>query len=229
MDRGLYIAASGMLAELQRQNQLANDLANTATPGYKADRTVNRDFGQVLLNNTRTGGPIGSLTSGVEVGQEVTDLRPQPLRDTGEPLDLAIAGDGFFAVQTPQGVRFTRGGSFTARADGTLVDQLGNPVLSPQRQPVRVGADGKVDPAGVGAFAVRTPRKAGDGMFTGTAAGTATAIVRTGALEGSGVDEARTTVQMLASMRAIEASQKAITTIDDTLKAAAGQIGSLPG
>jgi flagellar basal-body rod protein FlgF len=65
-------------------------------------------------------------------------------------------------------------------------------------------------------------------MFTGTAAGVATGTVHTGALEGSGVDEARTTVQMLSSMRAIEASQKAITTIDDTLKAAAGQIGNLP-
>lgn len=227
MDRGLYIAASGMLAELQRQNQLANDLANTATPGYKADRSTMTSFGTVLLKNTQDGSTIGPLDQGVQIGAVVTDFSPQALRDTGEPLDFAVAGTGFFAVQTGQGVRFTRNGSFSARADGTLVDQTGNAVLDQNRRPVKVDKEGKVPAAGIGLFEVTKPRKAGEGLFEGTAAGAGNGQVQSGKLEASGIDEARTTIQMMASMRAFEASQKAITTIDDTLKQAAGQIGSI--
>ena len=227
MDRALYIAASGMLAELQRQNQLANDLANTATPGYKADRSTLTSFGSVLLQNTKDGSTIGALDQGVQVGEVVTDFRPQALRDTGEPLDFAVAGEGFFAVQTDQGVRFTRNGAFAAASNGTLVDQLGNPVLDANRRPVRVGDDGTVRPEALGTFMLRAPRKAGEGLYEGTATGPGTGEVQARKLEASGIDEAATTIQMMASMRAFEASQKAITTIDDTLKAAAGQIGSI--
>ena len=59
MDRGLYIAASGMLAEQIRQDQIANDLANAATPGYKSDRTAQREFGELLLTNRANGAAIG--------------------------------------------------------------------------------------------------------------------------------------------------------------------------
>jgi len=129
MERGLYIAASGMVAEQMRQDQIANDLANASTPGYKADRVTQRAFADLLLTNTVTGQTIGGLTTGVGIDRMVTDLAPQPLRDTGEPLDMAIAGDGFFAVQTAQGTRYTRNGQFTEAANGTLTDQLGNAVL----------------------------------------------------------------------------------------------------
>ena len=133
MERGLYIAASGMVAEQMRQDQIANDLANASTPGYKADRVTQRAFADLLLSNTATGQAVGGLTTGVAADRMVTDVSPQPLRDTGEPLDLAIAGDGWFGVQTAQGTRYTRNGQFTAAADGTLTDQLGNPRARPQR------------------------------------------------------------------------------------------------
>jgi flagellar basal-body rod protein FlgG len=230
MDRGLYIAAAGMLAEMTRQDQISNDLANAATPGYKPDRAAQKSFSEILLSNTKTGQTVGPLGTGPRIERQVTDLAPQPLRDTGEPLDLAIAGDGFFAVQTSRGVRYTRDGAFAAAADGTLTDQLGNKVLGTDRQPVKVAADGTVDAAKVGVFALRgTPRKEGDAYFTGTASGAGTGQVRSGALEASGVDSARTMVDMIASLRAFEAGQKAITTIDQTLQQAAGQVGNLPG
>jgi len=230
MERGLYIAAAGMLTEMTRQDQISNDLANAATPGYKADRAQQKSFGEILLANTKTGQSIGALGVGPRIEKQVTDLQPEPLRDTGEPLDLAISGDGWFGVQTPRGLRFTRGGAFQAAADGTLTDQLGNTVLGADRRPLKVAADGSVDPAKVGVFALRgTPRKEGDAYFSGTAAGAATGQVRSGALEASGVDAARTMVDMIASLRAFEAGQKAITTIDQTLQQAAGQVGGLPG
>jgi flagellar basal-body rod protein FlgF len=229
MERGLYIAASGMLAEMQRQDQIANELANVSTPGYKGDRSSRQSFGDLLLSNTQTGQVVGPLGLGAHIARTVTDLTGAPARQTNEPLDFAISGDGFFAVRTPQGVRFTRNGQFGASAGGTLVDQLGNQVLSQSNQPIRVQADGTVPPGGVGVFAVTNPRKAGDSLFTGTAAGRAAGSVQSGALEGSGVEPARAMVDMIASMRSFEAGQKVITTIDGTLEKATTQVGNIPG
>ncbi len=229
MERGLYIAASGMVAEQMRQDQIANDLANSSTPGYKADRVTQRAFADLLLSNTATGQAIGALTPGVAADRMVTDTSPQPVRDTGEPLDLAIVGDGWFAVQTPQGTRYTRNGQFSAAADGTLTDQLGNRVLGSGGQPVKVDANGHVNAQDVGVFALNDPAKQGDNLFDGTPAGTAAGTVRTGALEGSGVDPARTMVDMIASFRAFEAGQKVIQTIDESLHKTATQVGSPNG
>ena len=231
MERGLYIAASGMVAEQMRQDQIANDLANASTPGYKADRVAQRAFADLLLSNTATGQAIGGLTTGVAADRMVTDTSPHPLRDTGEPLDLAIAGEGWFGVQTAQGTRYTRNGQFTAAGDGTLTDQLGNPVLGRNGQRVKVDGDGHVNASDVGVFALADPAKQGDNLFTGTAGGTntATGAVRSGALEGSGVDPARTMVDMIASFRAFEAGQKVIQTIDESLHKTATQVGSPNG
>src|SRR3954453_21306247 len=99
MERGLYIAASGMLAEQARQDLIAHDLANASTPGYKADRVASKSFGAMLLHDTRSGQTIGALGLGTQIEKQVTDTSPGPLRDTGEPLDFAVEGDGFFAVQ----------------------------------------------------------------------------------------------------------------------------------
>jgi flagellar basal-body rod protein FlgG len=228
MDRGLYIAASAMLAEQQRQTQLANNLANATTPGYKADRSSNETFGDVLLSSGDGTGSIGSLTRGVQMARPAIDLTSKGLNPTDEPLDLAIDGDGFFAVRTGDGVRYTRNGSFTANAARQLVDAAGNPVLSRAGQPVTLRPDGTVDPATVGVTTLRGVAKAGENLFTGTPAGQPTGIVRAGMLEESGVDEARTIIEMTGSMRAYQAAQKAITTIDDTLRQSAGQLGSVP-
>jgi flagellar basal-body rod protein FlgF len=228
MERGLYIAAAGMVAEMVRQDQIANDLANAATPGYKSDRSQQRSFSELLLQNTKTGETVGKLGAGPIITKQVTDLDPEGLRSTGEPLDLAIAGPGYFAVQTANGLRYTRDGSFKAAADGTLTDQLGNTVLGSDRRPVKVVPDGTVDAAKVGNFALTGVKKQGDSYFTGTAAGAGTGQVQSGHLEGSGVDAGRTMVDMMASLRAFEAGQKAIQTIDGTLQQAAGQVGNLP-
>lgn len=227
MDRGLYIAASGMMAEMVRQDQIANDLANASTPGYKPDRTTQREFGDLLLTNTANGRVVGPLGLGVQADRTVTDVSPQPLRETGEPLDLGIEGDGWFGVRTPQGVRYTRNGQFTASPQGTLVTLMGAEVLGPGGQPVRIRPDGTVDPAAVGVFGLTGVVKQGDSLVTGTAAGAATGTVRTGALEGSGTNPARAMVDMIASLRAFQSGQKAIQTIDDTLGRAANDVGRI--
>lgn len=220
MERGLFIAASGMVSEMARQDQIANDLANAATPGYKADRSAQHAFGELLVTDRPTQLVVGSVNMATRVDRQETDLSSQPVRDTGEPLDMAIVGEGFFAIQTPDGVRYTRNGSFTLAANGTLVDQLGNQVLNRNGGPITANPDGSVNADTVGVSLVPDARKAGNGYFTGNETGQAPEPPRTGALEASSVDAARTMVDMLASLRAFEAGQKAITTIDSSLERA---------
>jgi flagellar basal-body rod protein FlgF len=229
MERGLYIAAAGMVAEMVRQDQISNDLANAATPGYKADQTQQRSFRDLLLENTKTGQTVGKLGIGPLITKSITDFTPEALKSTDEPLDLGIAGPGFFGVQTASGVRYTRNGAFKANNAGELTDQMGNKVLGTDKKPVKVNADGTVDVSKVGNFNLTNPAKAGDSYFTGTPSGAGKGEVQSGVLEASGVDAGRTMVDMMASMRAFEAGQKAIQTIDSTLQLASNQVGTLPG
>jgi len=226
MERGLYIAASGMLAEQVRQNQIANDLANASTPGYKADRSSQRSFSEVLLHNTATGEDIGPLGEGVTIARTVTDMTPASLRQTGEPLDFAIEGTGFFQVRTAQGPRFTRNGQFMRSSQGTLTDALGNQVLGQNGRPITVGTDGTAA-ATPGVFNVPGARKVGDSLFQGATAGRATGTVQNGALEASGTDPARAMIDMITSERSYEAGQKAIRTIDETLQKAVQSVPSI--
>jgi flagellar basal-body rod protein FlgG len=227
MNRGLYVAASGMVAEQARQDQLSNDLANTATPGYKPDRVSQKAFGELLVRNVADTSYVGSMAAGVRLEKQTTDTTPAPLRETDEPLDLAIDGEGYFGVQTSAGVKYTRNGSFTSTPDGTVVDQTGQKVLGKDGKPMKVKADGSIDPTTVGVFDLKTVTKTGDQLgFTGRSTGQATGVVRTGFLEGSGVDAARTMVELMSSLRAFEAGQRAITTIDSTLDKA-NQVSSI--
>jgi flagellar basal-body rod protein FlgF len=230
MDRGLYIAASGMLAEQLRQDQIANDLANGSTSGYKAERTTQQSFGELLLTNSVTGATIGSQSTAVQVTGTVTDWTPQPVKETGEPLDFAITGEGFFAVRTGDGVRYTRNGEFASDANGNLVTSAGDAVLGRNNQPVKIGADGKVDPRTLNVVLLNNPEKAGNNLVTGNpgaVAGQIAGSVRSGALEGSGADPTQSMVDMIESMRAYQAGQKVIQTIDETLGKASSSVGSL--
>jgi flagellar basal-body rod protein FlgF len=228
MDRGLYIAASGMIAEQARQDLIANDLANSSTPGYKSDRATQRAFDEVLLQNTQTGDQIGALGQGVAIDRQSTDWTPSPIKQTEEPLDFAIQGEGFFAVQGANGTQYTRNGRFSAAADGALTTATGETVLGRNGQPLRVGADGTVDPGQLQVVQLANPRKAGEGFVTGQpGAQVPPSSVKSGALEGSGSDPARSMVDMIASRRAFEAGQRVIRTIDDTLQKAANDVGQL--
>lgn len=229
MDLGLYIAASGMVAEQTRQAQLSNDLANASTPGYKPDQSPQHSFGELLLSNTTTGQSIGSLNTGVQIGKTVTNMAPAGMQDTGQPLDFGIVGVGFFAVRTPQGVRYTRDGQFTTSSQGLLVNGSGDPVLSQAGTTIQVGADGTVPASELGVFEVPGAVKQGENFYTGNATGRAAGTVREGALEESGVNAARTMVAMIGSLRTFQSGQQAIQAIDQTLQAAATQVGSLSG
>lgn len=227
MDLGLFIAASGMVAEQTRQDQLSNDLANASTPGYKPDESPQRSFGAVLLANTEGGTAIGSVDEGVSLGKTFTDMTPSSIQETGEPLDFAIQGNGFFSVKTAQGVRYTRDGQFTTSATGILTDQSGEEVLSPSGAQIKVPADGKLAPDAVGAFELKGASKQGENLYQGSPAGKATGTVRQGYLEGSGVDAAKVMIEMITSLRSFQSGQQAIQAIGATMQQASTQVGSL--
>jgi flagellar basal-body rod protein FlgF len=227
MDLGLFIAASGMVAEQTREAQLSNDLANASTPGYKPERAPQHSFGDLLLSNTVTGQPLGSVNMGVQLGKSVLDTTPAALQATGQPLDFAIVGSGFFAVRTPQGVRYTRDGQFTTSASGRLVDGAGDPVLGQGGAPIAVQADGTAPVGALGVFEVPGATKQGENLYSGTPSGRAAGTVRAGVLEASGVNPARTMVDMIDSLRTFQSGQQAIRAIDTTLQAASTQVGSL--
>lgn len=227
MDLGLNIAASGMVAEQVRQDQLANDLANASTPGFKPDQSSQQSFGDVLLANTQGGHAIGSIDQGVSIGKTSTDLTPGTLQETGEPLDFAVAGSGFFAVKTAQGVRYTRDGQFTSNAQGVLTDASGDPVLGQGGAEIKVATGGTVPASAVGVFEVPGAVEQGENLYTGTAAGKAGGTVHQGSLESSGVDAAKVMVEMITSLRSFQSGQQAIQTIGQTMQEAASQVGSL--
>jgi flagellar basal-body rod protein FlgF len=229
MDLGLFIAASGMVAEQTRQDQLSNDLANASTPGYKADQSPQHNFGSVLLASTHGAPVAGSVDQGVALGRTSTDLTPSSIHETGEPLDFAIQGTGFFAVRTARGVRYTRDGQFTSSAAGVLTDLNGNPVLSQSGAQIRVAASGTLSAGALGAFELSGPEKQGENLFTGNPTGKASGSVRQGSLEGSGVDAAKVMIEMITSLRSFQSGQQAIQAIGQTLQAASTQVGSMNG
>lgn len=249
--RGLYAAASGMLAGLARQDAVANNLANVNTPGYKREVTVATAFPTVLVR--RLGGDgaglglkgpaLGPLGMGVAIGESTPLFEQGSLRATGIDTDLAIEGDGWFQVETARGARYTRQGNFRTDAQGRLVTAAGDPVQG-TAGPITVGADAfEVSPDGrvwaggqergrlaLVSAAPGALEREGGGLYrlAGGAAQpqpAAGARVRQGYLEGASVDLVATMVEMLAVFRAYEASQKAVTAADDVLGRAVNDIG----
>src|SRR5205085_12460825 len=116
VERGLFIAASGMLAAQIRQDVIANNLANATNPGFKGEVLSQVAFGDMLLSNTQTGAPIGPLNTGTLITSIKPNLTNNRFRWTQNTLDMAIGGTGFFAIQTDQGVQYTRNAAFTTDA-----------------------------------------------------------------------------------------------------------------
>ena len=141
MDSGYYAAMTGLVARTQALDTAAANLANAQTPGYRAEREF---FRSVLLGPDALDSQLGETVNNYGLlGGDRLSMAQGALEQTGNPLDLAIEGQGFFMVQTPNGVRYTRDGSFHRAPNGQLVTRAGEPVLSAAGQPI-------VDSAGRG-------------------------------------------------------------------------------
>lgn len=142
MIRGWYIGSSGMNAQQNRLDTISNNLANVDTAGFKRDVSVSKSFPELLLRRTEADGVIknpfgssdvapiiGKLGLGVETNENFTEFEQGSFRVTDEPTDFALGGQGFFAVQTPNGERYTRNGNFIVGKEGILETKDGYPVL----------------------------------------------------------------------------------------------------
>jgi flagellar basal-body rod protein FlgF len=243
VERGLYIAASGMLAAEIRQDVIANRLANATNPGFKGEVMVQQAFTDLLLSNTQTGQPIGPLSMGTQVTEIRPSLENKGFRWTQNALDMAIGGTGWFSVQTATGTVYTRNGAFTTDSNGFLVTAQGDKVLGTDGKPINlsgggritIGRNGDVAVGGkkVGTIAVvpldpATVQKQGENYVTGTVDRTAkVGNVAQGALESANVNAVTEMVSLIENMRNFEADQKAIRALDDTLDKAVNQIGRI--
>jgi len=246
MIKGIYTAASGMMAETWRTDTIANNLANVSTAGFKRDVTVTKDFHDLVVQRISDGQGqpvIGRMGAGVLVDQNYTVQAAGSVRATDNALDLAIEGRGFFAVQTPAGIRYTRNGAFVENRDGELVTQDGYQVLGRngpvqvQGNSVVVTPEGRVlidgeerDQIRVVAFAnERLMAKEGNSLFTsgGQVERPATGTVRQGFLEMSNVNPVAEMVNLIASYRAYELNAKVVQTHDELLDKAVNEVAKV--
>lgn len=126
MDNTAYLAATNQMSALRRMDVLSNNVANSNTAGFKQDGVI---FDKHIVGDK-------DKTSFVVDKESYTDLSPGPLRPTNMPFDMAIVGPGFFKVNTPGGIRYTRDGAFSINAQGTLVNSNGYSVLSNDNQEI---------------------------------------------------------------------------------------------
>lgn len=225
MDALTISAASGMRARMESLEMLANNLANAATGGYKTDR----EFYSLYVSPEAAGGVASPVSTLPVIERHWTDFSPGNLRSTGNQLDAALSGPGFFAVNGPSGPLYTRNGSFRMAPDGTVLSAGGYPVRAAgggslrvdPALPVTIDPDGTVRQQGQAAGRIEVVTfadpgalaKQGNTYFTSTAAGTPAGggvEVLQGRLEESNVGAPEAAVRLVALMRQFEMLQKAV-------------------
>jgi flagellar basal-body rod protein FlgF len=234
MDRLIYLAMSGAKATMQRQDTLANNLANVSTVGFRAELAA---FRAVPVEGSGASTRVYALES-----TPGYDASPGQVTATGRNLDVAMRGASWLAVQARDGTEaYTRGGSLDVDAEGQLVTSSGlvalgdgGPIQVPPETQVSIAADGTVSATAangrstsIGKLKLVTPEaplvRGGDGLFRGSdgdLAADATARLQDGALEGSNVSAVETMVQMIAAARQFEAQMRSLTTAEGNDKTA---------
>jgi flagellar basal-body rod protein FlgG len=229
MLEGMYAAAAGMAAQQQQIDAIGNDLANASTTGYKAERVGFRDL---LYNQIDQAGTTTSAGAGAAAQVMGANQAQGAVQSTGDPLDLAIEGPGYFTVKRADGsTALTRDGAFEVDAQGRMSTAEGDLVQPPITLPkgvspseIAIAPDGKVTgPAGraigqITLVEVASPdhllAASGSLLTTNAASGAprplATAKIQQGALEGSNVDTATEMVKMISTQRSYQLESSAI-------------------
>ncbi|MGE5455463.1 MAG: flagellar basal-body rod protein FlgF [Methylocystaceae bacterium] len=263
MIRGLYTAASGMMLQQAREDVVANNLANVDTSGFKKDLARAQSFpmqpvyrlGEEEKDAQHMDQPIkpvyiGELGTGAVVHAVTTDHTQGRLKETKNPTDVALTEEGyFFAVDTPQGVRYTRDGAFKINQQGTLVNNTGYPVMVDNGSSLQItGGEFFIDDKGravttqngnqqvLGNIAIfkadsTLMEKRGDNLYepqTDPEAVdllTAPTLLKSGYLEGSNVNAIREMVDMIEVVRVYEMNQKVAQSEDSLLDMAINTVG----
>jgi flagellar basal-body rod protein FlgF len=239
MNSGLYAALSGNLAAMKRLDVISNNLANVNTPGFKKDRM---SFESLLMAST---GAANGDQPVLAENSFYTDFSAGPVKQTGNTLDLALEGNGFFVVNTPQGQAYTRQGTFQRNSAGRLVNRdgyevVGTGALTINGSKVEIDSKGgvQVDGAQQGTLQVvdfpkpYALQKIGDGLFVpanpqATPEAVANPVIRQGFLEESNVNVVREMAELIESNRFFETCQKIVKSYDDVSAKAANEIGKI--
>jgi len=254
MDASMWIAKTGLDAQQMRMSVISNNLANVNTTGFKRDRA---SFEDMLYQNIRQPGSQvnadNQSPTGLMLGTGVRLVATEKIHTQGSmvttknALDLAITGDGFFQIQQPGGIAYTRDGSFKINADGQVVTSNGMPleppiVIPPNAATITVGQDGTVsievaqgggnqvigqieiarfvNPAGLQSLGQNLLREtAASGAPAAIVPGTeGSGQIMQGALEASNVNVVEEMVNMIETQRAYEINSKAISSVDGMLR-----------
>ena len=255
MIRGLYTAGAGMMAQMARQDAVANNMANVNTSGYKKQIAVTRAFPDMIISrlgetekNSRNElepaavEKIGGLGTGVAIDKIYSDFSRGNITKTDNNTDMAINSNGYFAVQTPQGERYTRNGQFKINSEGVLTTNQGYPVLDNSNQPISIEGDFIVDEMGnisvngevlaqLKIVSFDNPQyleREGDNLLNGQQA---VNLERPGLLQGyieaSNVNAVKEMVELINVVRAYESMQKVVQSEDEVTQAAIDQVGSV--
>lgn len=249
MGSGYYAALSGLLARTQALGVVANNIANANTTGFKA----HTEFYQALNagNNTNVVPGLGPLNQAVNaygvLGGQTLDLAQGHIARTGNPLDLALEGPGFFVAQTAAGDRYTRDGSLHLSPKGILLTAAGDPVLNPKGKPIRlqpgpvtISPDGVISARGAiaGQIAVvnfpsgtpLTPQ--GNSYFAAPAKAAKPAPhtqIQQGSLERSNLSPVQGMVSLIELQRTFDLLQKALSSFNNDFdKPAITQLPQVP-
>ncbi len=246
MVRGLYTAYTGMLNQQHRMDTITNNLANSATTGYKKEGATAQAFDDMLITKLRDSSEgfwdrkIGPTTLGVKIGENFTDYTQGSLKTTDNTLDVAIAGDGFFEISFKnkagvESLKYTRDGSFALTKEGWLVTKDGDflqgmngNIQLDTKAEIEIDTTGRILENGKAVDQIKLVdfedynylRKYGENMYApieGAVQKEANASLRQGYLEQSNVNVISEMVEMITIARAYEANQKFIQTADDTL------------
>lgn len=234
MNRGIYSAASGMLAGQRALDAVTQNLANVSTTGYKRSNVMFNDaLEREMFADGGNGAYLGKMGVGPEAKLEYSVLGEQgPITQTGNPLDLAINKPvGMFAVQTPAGVRYTRDGSFTLDAERRIVSKSGSQLLDEDRRPITVPegdlqvdgngiisitANGQTSSVGrIGVFDGDFKQVSGNLFEAGDATPAQQPNIRSRAIEGSNANPIESMIALIELNRSFELAQRSITQQDE--------------
>ena len=239
MNSGYYAACSGLMSRTEARDTIANNLANVSTAGFRASHNV---FGSVLA--TLGNSPLSALNQdandfGVLSGTQL-DTTQGALVRTGNDLDLAMEGPGYFAVQTATGPVYTRGGNFRVSPQGQLITASGDPVLGDNGPitivgtPVSISTDGTISANDAISgrlklveFAPTVAMQSAGGSYYIAPVGAATVAknsqVRQGMLESSNVNPVTSVVELITAQREVETMRRVLTMFSTELDKTAVQ------
>jgi flagellar basal-body rod protein FlgF len=250
MERGSYTAASGGLYQLRKLDLISNNLANVNTPGYKKQLIIGekQNFDETFAKLFESKDPYAKgdhdRAQGVSHIRTITDFSVGPIRNTSNPLDVALQNEkDFFVVNTPQGPQYTRAGNFSLNSEGVLITADGLPVSGDGGEITIQGTNVTISPSGViTAGRVNVGRlqvvriensqdleRVGSSRFTVRQGGSQPAPVETEvvpqALEMSNVTVINSMVDMISTNRAFEMYAKVAQTVDGMNQSAITQVG----